>query len=448
MKTIFITSFHPFISRNILATDVLNALSESGNVRVIVFILNYKKDYFEENFSLPRVSIENVIMPWPSMNRWTLLWKRVAKFAHHTASARIERKLKWRREGKFFYWLGMSLLEPILRLYPARALLRFLDFHTAYAGRWDAYFQKYKPDLVFVADILNERDVELVQESKRNRVPVYGMVRSWDNLTLHGIVRALPDHLITATSRLRDDAVRFHDFKENNITVVGIPHYDKYFRGPKISREAFLNKIGFDPNKKMIMHAIIGDQYIPNNDTDPYVLQVLSKRHEQVYIRFAPTIPIAKLEGKAPYPNMYWDKPGVKFKDDVESDKEISPEDDDNLMHAIYYSDVVSCGPSSIALDGVFFDKPVVIAGFHPRKRGYYDYTHRWDYNHYAHPIEIGAVRLAKTKEEYLSAIDEYMKNPEHDRQARKEFREACCGIMDGNSGKRLAQFLFDTINK
>ncbi|PIR69974.1 MAG: hypothetical protein COU47_00890 [Candidatus Niyogibacteria bacterium CG10_big_fil_rev_8_21_14_0_10_46_36] len=441
-KTVFISSFHPFISRNILATDVLRFLSENGNVRVVLFVLHYKKDYFEKHFSYPNVIIESIAMPSPSGNFATLACKRISKFVHHTASVRLERKLKWKQEGKFFYWLGMFALEPLFRFRFMRSFLRFIDFHTAYKGRFKPYFEKYNPNLIFATDLLNERDVELIHESKRYAVPAYGMVRSWDNLTLHGLVRAMPDHLVTATYRLRDDALRFHDFENKNITVVGIPHYDKYFRGPKLSRDEFFKKIGFDPAKKMIMHAVIGDQYIPDNDTDPYVLGILSTMSEQVYVRFAPTIPTRQLQGQKPYPNMYFDKPGVVFRDDVEGDREISIEDDDNLMCAIYYSDVVSCGPSSIALDGVFFDKPVVIAGFHSRPRGYFEGDHRWDYNHYAHPVALGAIRLAKTKEEYISALHNYMKDPSQDKEARKEFREACCGIMDGKSGERLAKFL------
>ena len=51
MTTIFITSFNPFIGRNILSTDVLGVLRKEDDLRIAVFVPDYKTAYFKEQYA-------------------------------------------------------------------------------------------------------------------------------------------------------------------------------------------------------------------------------------------------------------------------------------------------------------------------------------------------------------------------------------------------------------
>ena len=53
MRTLFITSFHAHISRNILATPVLSILKSRQDLRLVILVPDYKVSYFEENFGPP-----------------------------------------------------------------------------------------------------------------------------------------------------------------------------------------------------------------------------------------------------------------------------------------------------------------------------------------------------------------------------------------------------------
>ncbi|MDZ4296379.1 MAG: hypothetical protein U1A16_03345, partial [Patescibacteria group bacterium] len=361
-KTIFFTSFHGYISRNILSTETFARLRAVPAVRVVVFALDYKRPYFEKNFAGENVIIEGVPFDPPSKRLATLVCKRIAKFALDSYSVRNQRRMKWKREGKLFYFLATSLVATVLahsRL--LRALMRQLDYMVAQRDRYRPYFERYQPSLVVATDIQNERDVEVLQNARFFGVRSLAMVRSWDNLTTHGFIRALPDRLLATCATVREQAITFNDMPPGAIEVVGITHYDKYRRGPMCTKEEFFRSMGLDPGKKTILYATVGDHYLMENDADPYVFELLGREPYQVIVRFSPSVPVATLKDARPYPNMVFDRPGVNFREGDMGDQEMSREDDDRLMRELYFSDVVVCGPSTICLDAMSLDKPVVL---------------------------------------------------------------------------------------
>src|SRR3989304_4125537 len=59
-KTFFLTCFNPFIARNILATDVFRILKERQDLKLVVFVPDYKIGWFKENFSGANVVFEGI----------------------------------------------------------------------------------------------------------------------------------------------------------------------------------------------------------------------------------------------------------------------------------------------------------------------------------------------------------------------------------------------------
>ena len=59
-KTIFISSFNPFILRNILVGDALKTLKESNDTRVVIFVPDYKADFFRREIGAANITIEGI----------------------------------------------------------------------------------------------------------------------------------------------------------------------------------------------------------------------------------------------------------------------------------------------------------------------------------------------------------------------------------------------------
>ena len=60
MKTIFITSFHILISRNIIASPAMDILRRDQNLRIIILVPERKREFFERTFGGGNVIIVGV----------------------------------------------------------------------------------------------------------------------------------------------------------------------------------------------------------------------------------------------------------------------------------------------------------------------------------------------------------------------------------------------------
>ncbi len=447
MKTIFISCFHPYTSRNILSTDAFRLLTRAQDLRIVLFVHDNKKAYIKTNFADARTIVEGISFNAPSsQSRTMLIMKRLAKFSLDSNSVRIQRYMKWKLEKRYVYLLLSFVGKAVSHSRLLRASMRALDYAMAQKDRFKTYFQAYNPDAVIITDILNERDVELAQNARFFNVPIVGMVRSWDNLTLHGLMRFLPDLLLVASEEIKKQAEALNDCSDKKVNIVGVAHYDKYAQGAKISREEFFTSIGLDSARPTILYAPIGDFYIADNTTDRHVISLLARLNANVIVRFSPTVPVKDMERDVPsFANVYVDRPGVNFSKQSIGDQELSEQDDDRLLHELVYSDVIICGPSTVALDAVFLDKPVIIINFHPDARGYYDgIARRYDYDHFRFAIRCGAFRLANSKEELFLLIEQYQKDSSLDAEGRAVLRTAYCGPQDGMSGARIAGAIVD----
>lgn len=443
MKTIFISCFHPYTSRNILSTDAFRLLARAQDLRIVLFVHHNKKAYITAHFGGTHTIVEGISFHAPSSKHRTMLvMKRLAKFCLDSNSVRIQRYMKWKFEKRYLYLFLSFVSKAISRSRMLRAFMRALDYYMAEKDRYGGYFQTYDPDAVIITDVLNERDVELAQNARFFGIPIVGMVRSWDNLTLHGLMRFLPDLLLVASEEIKKQAEVLNDCPDEKVKIVGVPHYDKYVQGAKISRQDFFKSTGLDGSRPTVFYAPIGDFYIADNTSDRHVISLLNGIDANVIVRFSPTVPVKDMEHAKPLSvNIYFDRPGVNFSPHTIGDQELSEQDDDLLLHELLYSDVIICGPSTVALDAVFLDKPVIIINFHPEARGYYDgIARRYDYDHFKFAIRCGAFRVANSKEELFSLIKQYKKNSALDAHARAVLRTAYCGPRDGMSGARIAR--------
>ncbi|KAF0119082.1 MAG: hypothetical protein FD151_2075 [bacterium] len=120
-------------------------------------------------------------------------------------------------------------------------------------------------------------------------------------------------------------------------------------------------------------------------------------------------------------------------------------EDMYGLAELMNYSDVVINVASTITIDAVAFDTPVINVAFDGYKtKPYKDSCKRYyDYDHYKNIVKTGGVKIAYSIGELIDYTNLYLKNPSIDAEGRKIIREEQCWKLDGNSGKRIAEYIF-----
>jgi len=465
-RTIFITSFHPLISRNIISTDIPSALVDRG-FQVVVLVPDFKADYFRKTFASAGIVIEGVLTGAAVRTKRVGLFKRLAEALPDTRRAELGRRLTLdgRRKSFIYYYCLYYPAHFLGKSYFLMRVIRFLDYLISPRGRFFGLLKKYRPVLVFSTDVQNENDVSLMQDARRLGVMTVGMVRSWDNLVLRAF-RFVPPCLIVASELLRQQAVKLYGLNPNAITVSGVPHYDRYLREMKsLDGKGFLEKVGLDPAKPTVLFFPLCDYRVvwaSNGErrfVDREVLEVLAGMSDlNVIVRFPPNETVS-VGGFAPAKNFFCDRPGVAFGGERVTTREVSKEDDDRLMYELSAADVCVTGPSTAVIDAALFDKPIVFVDFSSGnaagasrrassgadREGFRDrpgQAFEYQSEHIADVLKTGGTRSARDTEELRRFIREAVADPARNREGRRRIVAEQCFQTDARASHRVVEVL------
>ncbi len=444
-KTIFITSFNPFISRNILSTDVLNILSKRDDLKIVILVPDYKKEYFRDKFEKDNVFIEGCKM----LN----ITKQDVIFRYLTSSIVSSSRLKIRHQElldkkKSFLKYFISRLISKLSFNWAKKLIRVFDYWTINKNNFRRLFIKYNPDLVFSTDIFHNDDIHFLAEAKFKNVKTISMVRSWDNITNKGLFRVEPDDIIVHNEVLKNQVVKYEAIRKDKVFISGLPQFDDYVNKKRTPRKEFFKKIDLDPDKKTILFTPHGERF---HKTDWQILNILQEELPdkiQFIVRFPPNDTVGfgpPIGGFKPDNRFHVEKPGVTFTEGRYNDREVEIEDTQTLADDIYHSDLLINYGSTVTIDAVAFDKPSIIVAFDGwEKLPYIKSVRRFlDYDHIKLLIKTKSSKVAHNKEELIDQINLYLKDPSVDAEGRNRLKKEQIWKLDGKSGKRIADFIY-----
>ncbi len=442
MTTIFLTCTAGQEVRNWLYGDFYEIAKKDPDVRLVVFVIPEKLEKYRKKFAHERCIIEPVEI---NMNYRPKQLFRIACFGCVPTITIWSRNLFSYLNGgslgnllvKQFFWLLGHL-----RIW--RALMRAVEYYIFYDDRtWKLYFEKYKPDVVFGAGLLNEEDITLVKHARRVGVPSVGMMRSWDNFTSKGFLRVPPDILLVQNPSMMEEAVLFNNFSRERIRIAGFPQWDHY-RDPAwhVSREEFARQFGLDANKRWIVWfgggLMTGLFNLKDRGDHVMMLNDAIERGEianaQVLARVHPGHEDSlRQEARAKTPVLNFGK-GWEF--DVEDMK--------LLLNLVRLSDVTINLGSTMALEATIFDKPVILVGFN----GYEDDSKiPWSKrlssaldNTYHYHVQVegtGGVWRVSNEKELIHAVKTYLDNPALHREGRARILKELVGPVDGRASQR-----------
>lgn len=445
--TIFISCFFNLVARNVLHTKFFEYLKNTHGYKIILLVSENNAATFKKEFSNTNIIIEPIqFLP---MSRVNILFHWLSWNLLSTKSKKIHKIVQLGKDGnKFMYWLT-SFLGWLGSYNLIQKIFRKLDYWFVPGGMFDYLFNKYKPNMVLATDMQDLRvqelsDTSLVREARRRRVISMGMGRSWDSMTTKGLLRTLPDKLIVQSSSIKDQAIKYHSINSSRIFVTGTLHYDKYILGEHTPREDFFKNLGLDSSKKLILLTIPSDIWTGDASLSRYLLNTFSQLNEQVIVRFPLFGKVDVGDFKLPL-KMVFDNPNNS---DRLEESRLSISDDDHLADLIYHSDVVVTGPSSIILDASIFNKPVVLIGFDGKEtKPYWQSMARYyNYEHQESAILLGDMKVAKNKDQLLHLVLEYLASPDLNKKGRWAVAENICFKLDGQSGLRLAQLIWNIL--
>ncbi|MDP7368593.1 MAG: CDP-glycerol glycerophosphotransferase family protein [Candidatus Pacebacteria bacterium] len=459
-KTIIITIIRGMTARNLLRNAFFEILREKFNLIILTpaanderFVKefghpNVKFAYFKERGHSPADKI------FVGLNKYLVYNKYIGL------------KLKYGIRGLskpedlsiFRYWLYTIIFKPLSKIRILRDFVKWLDYlfvQRKEVKEFKELIKKENPVLVISTSIMSDIETAVIKAAKKMKVKVIGMPKSWDNPSRAGF-RAKADILVVWSDFMAEQSERFQNYKRKDIKVIGIPQFDYYTDKSRIwSKEKFCNEFGLDVNKKIILFTSEG-KVIPEDKEIASIIYDFIKNNElvndcQLLIRphFAYKDEEKKfthLLGKSNVSIDLSNNPSSCFRDHAD----YSWNHMERFLNSLYHADVVVNVASTIALDGISIDRPIIhfaydvyenMAKTHSLKLCYAS-----DYN--LEIVKTGATKLAKSREEFRNLINRYLEHPEFESKQRQELRDKFCYKIDGNSGKRFADIVIEETNE
>ena len=189
---------------------------------------------------------------------------------------------------------------------------------------------------------------------------------------------------------------------------------------------------------------------------DPIVIGVIAKalRNKdiktpcQLLVRTSPAEDDARFKAvREEFPEIRWNVPKwtLTRENHVESWSQRVPSKEDikDLRAVIEFVDLNINMCSTMSLDFMLFDKPVINAVFGNETNGLYNDQRFLNYDHYKKVVESGAVSIAKDETQLVAQINEALVNPKERTAERKGMIDLQIGKSLSGTSKRIAETLW-----
>ena len=295
-----------------------------------------------------------------------------------------------------------------------------------------------------------EHETKITWWARQHRISVVHMIGNWDTLTSKGYPGAPVDRLLVWGPVMLKDATQLHDIPEQNIRMIGAIRYDRIGESITQDRTTFLSACGLDPDKKAILFAgpLSEDQYfemlqafeVIREDDQRY--QMIFRIYPDKGLMMSPYIkPLIEYAGSLPNVYVSIGDPNYRV---GRKDVAVLQVEQNELWHALRYSDVVINYFSTIALESCLFDTPVISMAYRPMKNYGWIYPPKYaDHGilpHNERLKEYGTVRRVYTRQQLVEAIQDLVSHPDRDRKLRRYAVQHELGNLDGNVCGRLVE--------
>lgn len=314
--------------------------------------------------------------------------------------------------------------------------------------------KKDKPDHLFFTHQRPPYLAPFLYAAIRSKIPTSTFIFSWDNLASKGRMLGTFDKFLVWSQLMKEELLYFYpNVKNEDVQIVGTPQFEPYVLDKyKSSKESFLNKFRLDNNKKIICYSC-ADVSIGPNDllVIKTIIEAIRNREiiidAQLLVRTSPAEDDSRFRAlREEFPEILWNVPKwiLTRENHQESWSQRIPSEEDimDLRSLLENSDLSINMCSTMSLDFMLFDKPVINTVFGNLENGLYNDQRFLNYDHYKKVIDGNAVTIAKDKKELIEQINQALETPKE----REKERAAMINLQIGQSlkgtSKRIAQTL------
>ncbi|MEK7659986.1 MAG: hypothetical protein AAB343_02175 [Patescibacteria group bacterium] len=466
--TLLLPIFEGIEGKNLLRTGVMMHLLKHEDVRVVMLVKNQERlEYYRHEIQHERIQfiVHSGRAGKTDWREHTFEILRYYMLRSRTTTLRA-RMLSATKGGIVFYYYKLILHFLLARPF-IRATIRRLDASINTGNFYQEILSSIRPNLVMIANQMDPDEVELIKEARRMGIRTVGYMNSWDKITARSAMRVLTDQYTVYNDVLVTQMERFQDVPPSRIRTVGLPQYDMYVRPealhevatfyghqlpPYASRAVHGERIGCDPNDRIVLYSPIGSAF-SNSDWDmidllhQFEVDARDVYAWKLFVRFPPNDVIQDDE-IARRPWLRYEIPSKRFAKHRGGDWDMNFEQLQQLRETLSNAALVVCYASSFSIDAAILDIPVININFELRKNinPLRSPTFFYGTEHYRNAILTGGIQLAQSSHELRDLITATLRVPSTHHNGRMRLVREQCTYADGNSSQRVADALYQWI--
>ncbi|WP_179346252.1 hypothetical protein [Winogradskyella ursingii] len=446
--------------RNFVLSEFLKEISKCFNT-VTIYSGLPKESY--EVVSLPEnVKIEELQIFRESRSSW--FYRKLKEVAHmtlHKDYFGINNNLKrGYPKNNSKRALSIKLIYFVAKLFHSEKTIQFYESKQFNSFKNNEvtkeYFRLLKRDLPNILFFTHQRPpylAPMVYAARQLQITTSSFIFSWDNLASKGRMMGTFDKYLVWSDLMKTELQYFYPQSKNeNISVIGTPQFEPYVMDEyRTSKDNFYKKFNLVPNKKVICYSC-ADAGIGANDPVHIkaIHNFIEKNPElnlQLLVRTSPAEDGSRFhELKQKLPKIKWNIPKwILTRDNhVESWSQRIPsvEDVKDLRAVLEFSDVNLNMCSTMGLDFMLFDKPVIYTVFGNENNSLYNDQLFLNYVHLTYVINSNAVAIAKNSEDLEIYLKEAIEKPELRKKNREELIALEIGKPLKGTSERMAKQL------
>ncbi len=334
--------------------------------------------------------------------------------------------------------------------------LQFLSFSTNKIFKsYKKLLNKNQPDLVFFTHQRPPYLAPFLSACINLKIETCSFIFSWDNLSSKGRMLGAFDSFLVWSDLMKSELLHFYpNVNPENVQIVGTPQFEPYvLKRFETSKEIFLSKYDLDSDKKIICYSC-AEISIGQNDAlviATIARAIIDKRiseNTELLVRSSPAEEDRFYDLRKQFPNIKWNVPNwILTRNDhfaTWSQRIPTIQDIKDLRAILAYSDLNINMCSTMSLDFMIFDKPVIYTVFGNAENGLFDDQKFLNYDHLKTVVDSNSVQIAKNERQLIEQINSIFLNSQQRTLERKDMIDLQISEPLHGTSERIVKVLLD----
>ena len=458
---------HGFAARMLLQTGLILQLTEAGK-RVAIVTPDADDENLQALRDNPLISIHN---PNIKLSIWDddysfkrmyyledlksnpVFWEK-----HLYSILYSKSKHPWKRIRPFYYFI----IHWLIRYFPSiRTRFQQTESKHLVDQRASDLVKEIDPEVLVSTYPINFLEAKFLYAAKTAGVNTVIHLLSWDNITSKGIFPVIPDQFIAWGKVMQQELGEYYGVEPSEVHVCGVPHFDHHIAVKENpAYRPLLENLGLNTDLPYIFVAMSSPRFAPHEIDIVEWLAAAIEQNEfgkqlQLVVRPHPQ----NVQGSLS------DRKWIKRLDRLQSARvaidypqlvksnvrwSMKKSDMDHLSNLLVGCSVCINSGSTVSIDALMMDKPVILSSFDGDHQLYYWKSARRlvDYPHQKKFVALGGASVVHSYDELKTMLLKYLADSNYRIKERNHALNMECHMNDGQSTGRVVEAMLKILEK